>query len=192
MRYRADLARARLAFRRGKLQVPYTRNGLLPRLDLFVTFGRTSYARTFKEAAPDVESPFYSVSAGVNFQFPLLGAKARAELRRAVKSKEQLQLALQNMERLVQRDVRAAYADVLRTRQQIEASSVARSLQKKNLKFRVGRSTNLLLLQVQRDLISSQLSEVRATVDYLNALNALLVAKGTLLERHHIEVLPEM
>ncbi len=197
MRYRPDLAQARLAFRRGELQVAYTKNGLLPRLDLFVTFGRTSYARTFKEAAPDVESPFYSVSAGVNFQFPLLDAKARAELRQAVKSSEQLQLALQNMERLVQRDVRAAYADVLRTRQQIEASSVARVLQEKNLeaeveKFRVGRSTNLLVLQVQRDLISSQLSEVRATVDYLNALNALLVAEGTLLERRGIEVPPEM
>ncbi|MDZ7393004.1 MAG: TolC family protein [candidate division KSB1 bacterium] len=193
MRYRPDLAQARLSLRRGQLQVAYTRNGLLPRLDVFVTFGRTSYARTFKEAAPDIESPFYSVNAGVNFQFPLIDAKARAQVGKAIKSREQLRLALQNMERLVQRDVRVAYADVVRTRQQIEASREARILQEKNLeaemeKFRVGRSTNLLVLQVQRDLTSSRLNEVRAAVDYLKALTALHVMEGTLLVRRAIQL----
>ncbi|MBC7185746.1 MAG: TolC family protein [Calditrichaeota bacterium] len=197
LRYRPDIAQARLAHRRGELQVSYTKNGLLPRLDVFVTFGRTSYARTFKEAAPDIESPFYSVNAGVTFQFPVVDAKARAQLRRALKTREQLEIALRNMEQLAQRDVRIAYADVLRTRQQIDASREARLLQEKNLeaeveKFRVGRSTNLLVLQVQRDLTSSQLSEVRATVDYLNALATLFVMEGTLLERRAIEVPPEL
>ncbi|MDZ7272113.1 MAG: TolC family protein, partial [candidate division KSB1 bacterium] len=138
-------------------------------------------------------SPFYSVNAGVNFQFPLIDAKARAQVGKAIKSREQLRLALQNMERLVQRDVRVAYADVVRTRQQIEASREARILQEKNLeaemeKFRVGRSTNLLVLQVQRDLTSSRLNEVRAAVDYLKALTALHVMEGTLLVRRAIQL----
>ncbi len=196
MRHRPDLAQARLALRRGQLQVAYTKNGLLPRLDVFVTFGRTSYARTFKEAAPDIDSPFYSVNAGVSFQFPLIDAKARAQVSKAVRSRDQLELALKNMERLVQRDVRAAYAEVVRTRQQVEASREARLLQEKNLeaemeKFRVGRSTNLLVLQVQRDLTSSQLNEVRAAVDYLNALTTLHVMQGTLLAQRAIQLPPE-
>ncbi|MDZ7386223.1 MAG: TolC family protein, partial [candidate division KSB1 bacterium] len=69
----------------------------------------------------------------------------------------------------------------------------ARILQEKNLeaemeKFRVGRSTNLLVLQVQRDLTSSRLNEVRAAVDYLKALTALHVMEGTLLVRRAIQL----
>jgi outer membrane protein TolC len=97
------------------------------------------------------------------------------------------------MERMVQRDVRSAYTEVMRTRQQIEATRVTRDLQEQNLeaeveKFRVGRSTNLLVLGVQRDFTASQLDVIRAAVDYLNALVDLYVMEGTLLERRGINV----
>jgi outer membrane protein len=190
---RSDLEQARLAYRKGQLDVAYTRNGLLPRLDFFITLGRTSYAQTFSDALPDLESPFYSVNAGVSFDLPIPVRQERARATRAKRSKEQLQYALQNMERMVQRDIRSAYTEVLRTRQQIEATQVTRDLQEKNLeaeleKFRVGRSTNLLVLQVQRDFTASQLDGIRATVNYLNALVNLYVMEGTLLDRKGINV----
>jgi len=190
---RPDLEQARLAYQKGQLDVTYTRNGLLPRLDFFITLGRTSYAQTFDNALPDLESPFYTVNAGVSFDFPIPDRKERAQARRAKRSKEQLEYALQNMERMVQRDIRSAYTEVLRTRQQIEATQVTRDLQEKNLeaeleKFRVGRSTNLLVLQVQRDFTASQLDVIRAAVNYLNALVNLYVMEGTLLDRKGINV----
>ncbi|MDZ7374467.1 MAG: TolC family protein [candidate division KSB1 bacterium] len=196
-RHRPDLAQARLALQQGKLEVARTRNGLLPRLDLLITMGRTSYSRAFKEATPDPSSPFYVLTTGVSFEMPVIDLRARAQYSRALKTREQLELALANMERLVEKDVRSAYIEVQRTRQQIHASQEARALQEKNLqaeveKFRVGKSTNLLVLQVQRDLVSSQLAEVRAIVDYLSALTNLYVMEGTLLERRGIEVPPEL
>ncbi len=193
LQYRPDLEQARLAYRRGELDVTYTKNGLLPRLDFFITLGKTSYARTFKDALPDIESPFYNVNAGVSFDFPIPNRKARAQTTRAKRSKEQLEYALHNMERMVQRDIRSAYVEVLRTRQQIEATQVTRILQEKNLeaeleKFRVGKSTNLLVLQVQRDFTASQLDGIQATVNYLNALVNLYLMEGTLLDRKGINV----
>ena len=190
---RPDLEQARLAYRKGQLDVAYTRNGLLPRLDFFITLGRTSYAQTFEEALPDPDSPFYRVDAGVSFDLGIPIRQERARFTRAKRSREQLEYALQNMERMVQRDVRSAYTEVLRTRQQIEATRVTRDLQEKNLeaeleKFRVGRSTNLLVLQVQRDFTASQLDVIRAAVNYLNALVNLHVMEGTLLECRGINI----
>ena len=191
MQSRPDLRQARLALRQGELEIVRTKNGLLPRLDVFITVGKTSYANTFREALPDIQSPFYNLNIGATFDFPVINRQARAELRRARYSKEQLELSLANMERLVQWDIRSAYLEVIRARQQIEATRVTRELQEQNLdaeleKFRVGKSTNLQVLQVQRDFTASQLDEIRAMVGYLNALIDLYVMEGSLLERRGI------
>jgi len=191
MKYRPDLQQARLALQKGKLDIVRTKNGLLPRLDVFITVGKTSYANTFREALPDIQSPFYNMNMGATFNFPVLNRQSRAQLRRARYSKEQLELSLTNMERLVQWDIRSAYIEVLRVRQQIEATRVTRELQEQNLdaeleKFRVGKSTNLQVLQVQRDFTASQLDEIHAMVGYLNALIDLYLMEGSLLERRGI------
>jgi outer membrane protein len=192
LKYRPDLLQAQLDLEKNELDIARTRNGLLPRLDLFVTLGKTSYAQSFSEGMPDLGSPFYDVSAGVSFDLPLLNRQARAEHARSKYSRDQLELALLNMKRLVQRDVRSAYVEVLRSRQQIKATQVARDLQEKKSaaeleKYRVGKSTNFLVMQAQRDLVSSQLDEARAMVAYLNSLVSLYLMEGTLLERRGIQ-----
>ncbi len=193
LKYRPDLEEARLEYKKGDLDVTLTRNGLLPRLDFFIILGRTTYARTFQEALPDVQSPFYNINAGVNFEFPIPNRQARAQALRAVKTREQLDYSLKNMERMVEKDIRTAYMEVLRTKQQIQAARSIRNLQEKNLeaeleKFRVGKSTNLLVLQVQRDLTAARLDDIQAVVNYLEALINFYVAEGTLLQRRSIAV----
>ncbi len=191
LKYRSDLKQAQLMMKMGEIEISRTRNGLLPQLDFFITLSRTSYAKSFKEGLPDLKSPFYDIIMGVNFEFPVLNQRARAQSRRALYSHEQLELAMKNMERLIQRDVRSAYIEVIRSKQQTVATRVTRELQDKKLeaeqeKFRVGKSTNFLVLQAQRDFISSQLDEAQAMVAYLNALINLYVMEGTLLERRGI------
>lgn len=192
LRYRPDLDQARLALKKGDLAVAETANGSLPRLDLFLTLGRTTYAQSFEEAYPDLQSPYYQVSAGVALDLPVPNRAPSAQLRRARLSREQQSLAVANMERLIELDVRRAYLEVVRARQQITATHTTRQLQEKKLaaeleKFRVGRSTNFLVLQAQRDLTASQLNEARAKVAYLTALVQLYSDEGTLLERRGIE-----
>jgi outer membrane protein TolC len=193
LKYRADLQQARWALEKGDLEIRRTKNGLLPQLDLFITLGRTTYSKSFRAAAPDPHSPFYDINGGINFQFPVLDQQARAQFHRAQYSREQLTLALRNLERLVQWDVRAAHIEVLRSRQQIEATRVTRELQDQKLaaeleKFRVGKSTNYLVLQAQRDFTASQLDEARSMVAYLNALVNLYLMEGTLLDRRHLSL----
>ncbi len=191
MKCRPDLEQARLALKKGEIEVARTRNGLLPRLDLFISLGRTSYSKVFEEAYPDLKSPFYQTSAGLTFSFPVTDRKASAQWSRARYSRDQQALAVENMKKLVQWDIRAAYVEVLRFRQQIEATRVTREMQEKKVaaeheKFRVGKSTNYLVLQAQRDFTASQLDEARAMVAYLDALVDLYVSEGSLLERRGI------
>lgn len=197
MKYRPDLRQARLALKKGEIEIVRTKNGLLPRLDVFITLGKTSYARAFREALPDIQSPFYNVNIGATFEFPVVNREARAQVVRARRSREQMELSLYNMERLVQWDIRAAYIEVLRLRQQIQATRATRELQDQNLaaeleKFRVGKSTNLQVLQVQRDYTASQLDEVRAMILYLNSLIELYLMEGSLLERRGIHTPNEL
>jgi outer membrane protein len=191
MKWRPDLEQARLALKKGELEVARTRNGLLPQLDLFISLGRTSYSKVFEEAYPDLKSPFYQASAGLTFSFPVTDREASAQWSRARYSRDQQTLAMQNMEKLVQWDIRSVYVEVVRSRQQIEATRVTREMQDKKLaaeleKFRVGKSTNYLVLQAQRDFTASQLDEARAMVGHLNALVDLYVSEGSLLERRGI------
>lgn len=192
MKYRPDLKQAQLSLKKGEIEIIRTRNGLLPRLDFFITFGRTTYSKTFRDAIPDIHSPFYDINGGITFFFPVTDRQAIAQYSRAKYSKEQMELSLKNMERLVQWDVRSTYIEVLRSKEQITATRVARELQAQKLdaeleKFRVGKSTNFLVLQAQRDFTASQLNEARSMVAYLNALVDLYLMEGTLLERRGIQ-----
>jgi len=191
LKYRPDLQQARLALKKGELEIVKTKNGLLPKLDVFITLGTTAYSQTFRDALPDVNSPYYSIRGGINFSQPVPNRQASAQLARARFSHEQQKIAVENMEKLVHRDVRSAYTEVQRARQQIEATRVTRELQQKKLaaeieKFRVGKSTNILVLQAQRDFTASQLDEVGVMIGYLNALVDLYQVEGSLLERRGI------
>ncbi len=91
----------------------------------------------------------------------------------------------------VELDVRTAFIEVNRTREQISATAATRKFQAEKLraeteKFRVGRSTSLLVAQVQRDLLFSQIAEVRGVANYLKALVELYRLEGSLLERRGI------
>jgi outer membrane protein len=193
LKYRPDLQQARLSMEKGDLDVRQTKNGLLPRLDFFLTYGKNRYAESFSDATPDPGSPYSSLVTGFTLAIPFPNRKARARYDRSLKSIEQMELSLKNMERLVELDVRSAYIEAVKTRHMIEATKVTRELQQKNMdaeleKFRVGKSTNFLVLQAQRNFTAAKLDESGTMVGYLNALIDLYQMQGTLLERRGIEI----
>jgi len=196
LKYRSDLQQARLSMEKGELEVQQTKNGLLPRLDFFLTYGKSSYAESFNDATPDPGSPYSSLSSGLTLTIPIFNRKAKARYNNSLKSMEQMELSLKNMEKLVELDVRSAYIEAVRSRHMIEATMVTRELQQKNMdaeleKFRVGKSTNFLVLQAQRNFTAAKLDESGAMVGYLNALINLYQMQGTLLERRGIESLAD-
>jgi outer membrane protein len=191
MRLRPILNEARLEIQRGDLELVRTRNGLLPMMDLFITLGKSGYADSFGESVRDISKDSYDALAGVRFNYPLYNRDAQALHRRALLTREQSQKALENLSQLVEVDVRTAYIDVDRTKQQIAASSVTRMFDEEKLrteteKLRVGKSTSFLVAQAQRDLLVSRIAEVRALANYLKALIELYRQDGSLLERRGI------
>ncbi|MCG5494883.1 TolC family protein [Ectothiorhodospira variabilis] len=189
---RPALNEARLRVQRGELELIRTRQGLLPRLDLFVTLGQSGYASAFGDAWREVDGPGYDYSVGLQLEYPIGNRAARADAERAGLSRQQALEALGNLQQLTALDVQNAWFEANRTREQIQATQLTRELQEEVLRgeqarFRVGTGTALALSQAQRDLLESQLEEAEAIIRHRQALTELYRQSGTLLLRRGIE-----
>ena len=190
-RSRPDLNEARLRLEQNRLQTIATRNGILPRLDLFIALGRTGFSDTFSGSFRELDGNTYDVAAGVRLSQFLGNRAAEAQDLAARASRRQAADAVDNLRQMVQVDVRLAFNEVERARQQIFASRATRTLREETLdaekeRFDVGLSTSLLVAQAQRDLLVSSIEEVKAIVSYRTALVRLYLAEGSLLDRRGV------
>jgi outer membrane protein len=192
---RPDLNEARLRLDQDRLETIRTRNGLLPRLDLFLAFGKTGYADTFSDSFRELDGPTYDATVGVSFSQYIGRSAAQGAYEGAIASRRQAALAVENLTQLVELDVRLAANEAERARQQIDATINTRELEEETARaeverFEVGASTALLVAQAQRDLLQAQLAEVEAVANHRIALIQLYLAEGSLLERRGIRVGP--
>jgi outer membrane protein len=190
---RPELSEARMRLEQQRLETVVTRNGLLPRLDFFITLGKTGYADSFSGSFDELDENTYDLQAGVRLSRALGNRTAEARHLAAGTSRQQAQEAVDNLRQLVQLDVRLKVNELERVRLQISATAATRALQEKTLlsereRFEVGDSTTLLVSQAQRDLLASQIAEVEAIVNYRIALVNLFLAEGVLIERRGIKM----
>lgn len=194
-KYRPDLRQAHLLAKRGELEIVQTKNGLLPKLDLFLRLGGTAYTESFGGLLSEKPDDQKSIGVGLNFSIPATNGVARQRYRKSQLSKKQLQLSLENIEKLVELDVRSAWTEVERSLLMIEKAGTTRLLQQEKLtaeqaRLAAGKTTEYVVLQVQRDLTVAQLDEVRTAVAYVKALTDLYLKDGTLLERRGVNSNP--
>lgn len=194
-RMRPDLNQTRLLIKQDDLEVVRTRNGLLPQLDVFLTLSqsvnKTHYSELFLVSVQNDRDERTTTQIGADFSYPIGNRAARSRHHRSKLSRTSNLRALANLSQLVEQDIRTAYVEVERSRQQIDATAATRRLAETTLqseieKFRLGRSTVLLVSQAQRDLLSAQISEVQAKTAYLNALVNLYRLEGSLLLRRGV------
>lgn len=188
LRLRPDLNEARLRMQRQSLEVVRTRNGLLPRLDLFVSLGKTGFAGSFGNTVQNIDEPTYDFTAGVNVEYPLGNRGPEAAHRAASIGRYQAALAIENLAQLVDADIRQAYLDVASAAEQVTATEATRVLQEEVVRieterFRAGSSTSFLVAQAQRDLLAAEIDEVGAAIEYRLSLVDLYRVEGSLLER---------
>ncbi|MFA5206443.1 MAG: TolC family protein [Lentisphaeria bacterium] len=192
LKMRPDLNQARLAIQRNELELIKTKNGLLPKLDLFMTLGGSQYADSFGRATRAFESDNYSAAVGLSFDWPVFNRAAIATHNTTRLTQRQVDESLANLALLAQQDVYNAHLEVQRANAQIRATEATRKAQEEKLrgemkKFRLGKSTSLQVGQAQRDLLSSQIAEVEATLAYMKAFVDLYRLDGTLLETRGIQ-----
>jgi len=191
MRMRPEINAAKLGVARGDLEIVKTKNGLLPRLDLFLTIGKSGYAESFGNAWQNIGGDGHDLLVGVSAEYPAGNHAARGRYQRAVLTRRAADEAVKNLEQIVQEDVRTAYLEVKRAREQMTAAATTWKLDDDKLrvemeKFQLGRGTPFLVARAQRDLVKSRLAEVQAAVDYQKALVDLYRFEGSLLERRGV------
>lgn len=192
-RFRPDLNEARMRLEQDRLETIVTRNGLLPRLDLFVALGKSGFDDRFDRSFGDIDGPAYDFVAGARFSHMLGNRADRGRDVAARATRQQSAAAIHNLTQLVDLDVRLAINEAERSRQQIDATAATRVLQEETFdaerqRFEVGASTALLVAQAQRDLLASQIAEVETIVNYRVALVRLYLAEGSLLERRGLRL----
>jgi outer membrane protein len=158
---------------------------------VFITLGKTGYADSFGRSVRDMDGDSYDIGAGLLLEFPVINRKARSQFNASMLGLSQAEEAVNNLDQIVQVDVRSAYIEVARAKEQIAATGATMTFQEEKArieaeKFRVGKSTSLLVAQAQRDLLSSRISEIQAIANYLKALIDLYRLEGSLLERRGI------
>ena len=67
LRLRPEISEARLRVERGGLDVVQTRNGLLPRLDLFLNLGKTGFADSFGGAFRNLDGSTFEATGGLRY-----------------------------------------------------------------------------------------------------------------------------
>lgn len=188
--YRPELAQARLTLANLELDVVRTRNGRLPKLNLVGEYeGASGGESATSSNTSSSDEDTYSV--GLQFEMALFNRAERARHLRAQLSQERGAGYITQLEEEIAADVRQAMVEVERQWERLAATAEAVLSRREAVRViegrhEVGKATNLDVLQVQRDLIQSQLDDATARVRYIEALTDLYAAEGTLLERRGI------
>ena len=190
--FRPDYLQAFMQAQKGELDLVQTKNGLLPRLDFYISLNGTTPSETFPGALMPGEGITGVIAGGVTLQYPIKNTASRERHRRTGYSVEQQKLSIENYARLIEYEIRSAYMDVVRAQRQIETAKVVSALELQKLeaeqeKMNAGKSTGYAVLQVQRDLVSASLEEAQARTAYVGALITLYSRDGTLLQRRGVK-----
>jgi outer membrane protein TolC len=195
VQYRPELAQARLDLANSDLDVLKAKNGLLPEVDLVSSYGKTAGSTgasgTTSSGTGGGGSESYQV--GIQLQTPLFYRAERARRQRAVLTRDQAERSVANLEQSIGAGVRQAAVEVERQWERTGATEEAMKNRTEQLRvaqgrYEVGKTTNLDLLLVQRDVIQTRVDGVTARAKYIEALTSLYAAEGTLLERRGISL----
>ena len=190
---RPDLNEARLRLKQKRLETTITRNGILPKLDMFIILGHSGYADSFSNSFKNFDNSNYDYTLGMQLNHYIGNRAAINKDYGSQLNREQASKAIANLKRIVHFDVRSAVNDLEHARKQISATRITLMFQKQTAKaekdrFKVGSSTALMVSQAYRDLLSARNAEIEAIINYRIALIKLYIAEGSLLERRGLKI----
>ena len=134
---------------------------------------------------------YINYTLGISVEIPLKNRDNDAERARILIRDRRLASQLKNQQQMIIVEVRNAYESIATQRKRLEAAGVARQLSEaqlegENRRFQAGLSTNFEVLRYQRDLSQSQVQELRARVDYQQAVTDLEKAMYTIVDSNDI------
>ena len=151
-------------------------------------------ATMLRDALADVLQLDYPVwNVQLQLTYPLGHSAQKAAHARARLQVQQTRAQLDQIALQIAAEVTNAALQIESVRERIEAARVARELAEELLaaeqsKFEVGTSTNFFIVQAQRDLATARDTELRAILDYQNAVIEFERAQQTSLGRAGISI----
>ncbi len=190
----AELARSRIERQQLETRLAAQRDSGLPRLDLTLIAAQSGIDDGFGGALgnlPENDTHYYG--AVLDFAWAPANNAAEGEVARLKASLSANELARQDAEIRLRREVKSALRAVRLAEGQVELDresarlgSMALDAEKK--KFDSGRATNLDVLQVQQDLATARLQVARTETDRVIARTRLLRLMGGLLEAYGLSL----
>ena len=209
---RTDLSRAQRQQDINELNVRSLHNNTLPALDLVGSFqlqgqGGDLLVRSglggepafiipggYSDAIRQIGNARFPVwNVGLQLSYPLGTSSQDAAVERARLQVRQTEAQLRQLELTVATEVTNAAVQIESVEERVAAATAARELAEQQLdaeesKFEVGMSTNFFVVQAQRDLATAQDSELRAILDYQQALVEFERLQQTSLSRAGISI----
>lgn len=175
--------------------------------DVFIDRDGDGVPETRAGRAPNPNNPFFgsfgnawqqvfgfdylNYGVFVDVQIPLRNRSNQAQLAEAAINERQLFSQLKNQQQMIIVDVRNAFEGISTQKKRLDAARMARQLSEEQLqgetkRYEFGFSTNFEVLRYQRDLAAAQVQELRALLDYQQALTSLEKAMYTIIDSNDI------
>jgi outer membrane protein TolC len=208
---RTEIATARINIESNQMNLKGIKSSLMPTLQAFAEltnnglsgqltpFGATQpgfdylaggYGNLLEQIA---RRNFPNYSAGISLNIPLRNRAAQSDYATSLLELRQNQLNLRKNMNQVTVDVQNAVIGLQQARVRYDSASKARELQQQTLaadqrRNALGAATVFQVVQDQRDLATSESTEVQALANYTHAQIAFDQALGTTLEVNHISL----
>jgi outer membrane protein len=208
---RPELEQARLNLESNKMNLVGIKNSLKPTLQAFAQLtnnGLNGDLTTLGLTQPGLEylsggygnllaqifrRNYPNYAAGFSLNIPLRNRAAQSDYVTSMLELRQNELNLNKNMSQIRVDVQNAVIGLQQAKARYDAAVKARSLQDETLaadqkKYNLGATTAFQVIQDQRDLATSQSSEVQAMANYTHARISLDQALGRTLEVHNVSV----
>ena len=178
------------------IRLAYAENQRWPELDLKASYGLNGLD-TDRSGAWDnmVDDEYYSWSVGFEFRVPLFGdEKSTGELAQVQQRKRKALLEMKAIEVALANAVNTTIRNIKSTTEQAKYSaSVAdfnsRLLEIELVRLDAGKSNSRLVLEKEEDSRAAKEAALEALVSQKRAILELEMAEGSLLSRHHKDVM---
>jgi outer membrane protein TolC len=214
---RPDLASSKLGIELQQLNLRYTKNQVLPDLNLSASYWSPGVSGTkifyignpingiLDPSQPPIPGSLGQAfsntmkfknnnwSVGLTLNIPVSRFTSRAIYAQAKVNVQQAMLGLQNTQQQAVLEIKNSLRSVESNFKRINAYRVARELAEQKLaaeeeKLSVGQSTNYLVLSYQRDLSDARISELNAIVAYNVSLASLDHSLGISLRNRNVKL----
>ncbi len=191
---RPDYRQALLDLQKRSINVVFSRNQALPRLDLVGSLGLNGIETEIGESVSQLTVPSdLRGRIGLNFSLPVPNREARGQVQVSRLEVARALVSLKRLEQSIFVEADNAAGQIETTRKRIDTTRAARIFAERTLeagqaRLASGTATTFEVLEFQADLATAEVAEMRSLTDHQKAVAEYARTVGTTLEANLISL----